>query len=194
MQYTKDFNRIEKWITSLENDTGCSFRTISGRVKDGVYLLAIVRGLPGSGKSTIADYICENFECSKVEVDEFMSVTGEYIWPTKKQLRDAHEKCKTNMLNLMRRDGMAVVSNTSINLAAVLAYFKIANTVSTSCKVLIIEPSTEWAQNKFELKRKSLHGVKMGLIKKMAREYFPLKQGIFPLGRRISDSTTVGDK
>ena len=156
--------------------------------------MALVRGLPGSGKSTIADYICENFECSKVEVDEFMSVTGEYIWPTKKQLRDVHEKCRTKMLNLMRADRMAVVSNTSINLAAVLAYFKIANTVSKSCKVLIIEPSTEWAQNILELKSKSLHGVKLKLINKMAREYFPLKQGIFPLGRRISDSTTVGDK
>ena len=156
--------------------------------------MAIVRGLPGSGKSTIADYICENFECSKVEVDEFMSATGEYIWPTKKQLRDVHEKCRTKMLNLMRADRMAVVSNTSTNLEAVLPYFKIANIVNKDSKVLIIEPSTEWAQNKFELKRKSLHGVKMGLIKKMAREYFPLKQGIFPLGRRISDSTTVGDK
>ena len=194
MQYTKDFNRIEEWITSLENDTGCSFRTIPCRLKDGVYLLAIVRGLPGSGKSTIADYICENFECSKVEVDEYMSETGKYIKPTKKQLLDSREKCRTKMLDLMRRDGMAVISNTSLNLGAVLPYFRIANTVSTSCKVLIIEPSTEWAHNILELKRKTLHDVRLKSLKNLRRDYFPLKQGIFPLGQKISDLTTDGDK
>ena len=184
MQYTKDFKRIEKWITSLENDTGCSFRTISGRVKDGVYLLAIVRGLPGSGKSTIADYICENFECSKIEGDESFSEVGIFTRPTVEQLIDLRKKHEAKLLDLIRKDGMAVISNTSITLKRVLAHFRTANTVSPSCKVLIIEPSTEWAQNISELKNKTVHRVQVSIIKKMAQDYFPLKQGIFPLGKK----------
>ena len=184
MQYTKDFDRVEKWIISLENDTGCSFRTKSGRLKDGVYLLAIVRGLPGSGKSTIADYICENFECSKLELDEYMSGIGIYTKPTLEQIVELQKKSETYLLNFLRQDGMAIVSNTSITLKQVLVHFRIANTVSTSCKVLIIEPSTEWARNISELKNKNVHGVQEATIKEMERKYYPLKQGIFPLGQK----------
>ena len=86
------------------------------------------------------------------------------------------------------------ISNTSLNLGPVLPYFKIANTVSTSYKVLIIEPSTEWAHNILELKRKTVHDVRLKSLKNLRRDYFPLKQGIFPLGQKISDLTTDGDK
>jgi predicted kinase len=194
MQYTKDFDRVEEWISSLENETGCSFRTKSGRLKDGVYLMAIVRGLPGSGKSTIADYICKNFECSKLELDEFMKAAGIFVKPSVDQLIEIQKKSEIYLLNLLRKDGMAVVSNTSLTLRKALDIFRIANTVSTSCKVLIIEPSTEWAQNISELENKNVHRVPSAKIKEMARNYFPLKQGIFPLGQKLTDSTKVEDQ
>ena len=114
MQYTKDFNRIDEWITSLENDTGCSFRTISSRLKDEVYLLAIVRGLPGSGKTTIANYICKNFECSKVEADDYMTGTCKFTRPTRIQLIDIHKRCNANLLNLNSKHHYSFRKNANI--------------------------------------------------------------------------------
>lgn len=75
--------------------------------------LLLIRGLPGSGKSTIAKMICDNrFFWHHVEADMFMlSTTGEYEY-SPQRLAMAHERCKQKAFELLSDGVSVVVSNT----------------------------------------------------------------------------------
>ena len=69
--------------------------------------LILLRGLPGSGKSTFAKRICNQH----VEADEFFVVNGVYEFdPTK--LKQAHEWCRNKAQEWMKQGYNVVVSNT----------------------------------------------------------------------------------
>ena len=78
--------------------------------------LYIVRGLPGSGKSTFARSIAKSYQI--FEADQFFMKKGEYNFdPTK--LKEAHQDCKQRVANRMRENlfnsiffNNIVVSNT----------------------------------------------------------------------------------
>jgi predicted kinase len=78
--------------------------------------LYIVRGLPGSGKSTFARSIAKSYQV--FEADQYFMKRGKYNFdPTK--LKDAHNDCKQRVANRMRENlfnsiffNNIVVSNT----------------------------------------------------------------------------------
>lgn len=61
--------------------------------------LYIVRGVPGSGKSTFAKSICKSWQ--HVETDMFFMRDGEYKFNPSK-LKEAHQWCKDRVHAMMR--------------------------------------------------------------------------------------------
>jgi predicted kinase len=69
--------------------------------------LILVRGIPGSGKSTFANLICNQH----VEADQYFMEDGEYCFdPTR--LKEAHEWCRNKTEGWMKEGWNIVVSNT----------------------------------------------------------------------------------
>jgi predicted kinase len=69
--------------------------------------LILIRGIPGSGKSTFAKLICNQH----VEADQYFMEDGEYCFdPTR--LKEAHEWCRNKTEDWMKKGWNVVVSNT----------------------------------------------------------------------------------
>lgn len=73
-------------------------------------VLVILRGLPGSGKSTFA----ELFRAPICSADDFLMVDGVYVW-TQARVRRAHELCETKCKSLMEaEEPLIILSNMNV--------------------------------------------------------------------------------
>jgi predicted kinase len=73
--------------------------------------LYIVRGIPGSGKSTFAKSICKPWQ--HVETDMFFMKNGEYKFDASK-LKVAHQWCKNKVQAMMRPTPWNLLFNRTI--------------------------------------------------------------------------------
>jgi hypothetical protein len=105
--------------------------------------LYIVRGLPGSGKSTFARSIAKPYQI--FEADQYFMKRGKYNFdPTK--LRDAHDSCKQRVVNRMRESLFnsiffrnIVVSNTFTQDWEMKFYRNIARKYGYKVHTIIVE-------------------------------------------------------
>lgn len=98
--------------------------------------LILLRGLPGSGKSTFAKTICDEY----YEADQyFINENGEYVFDASK-LKLAHEWCKLRTEHAME-DGVEkiVVANTFTQAWEMQPYFELAAKYGYRTHSLIIE-------------------------------------------------------
>lgn len=113
--------------------------------------LILVRGLPGSGKSTFA----RSFGYEHCETDEFFMVDGEYRFdPTK--LSEAHAWCLARAGMRLRAGVSVVVSNTFTEWWEMAPYFLTAK--ECGARVFIVEMSGNYG---------SVHGVPEHTIQRM---------------------------
>ena len=123
-------------------------------------ILTLLRGLPGSGKSTFAKLICNQH----VEADMFFIQDGEYKFDVSK-LKQAHEWCQWKTEEWMKKRYNVVVSNTFTMEWEMEAYYKLAEQYGYRVHSLIMEnrhdgvnehgvPSDKLEQmkNRFEVK------------------------------------------
>lgn len=83
--------------------------------------LIVVRGFPGSGKSTFA----KSLNIFHIEVDMFFTCNGKFEWDSEKS-REYHSECMT-FTRLALRIGMdVVVSNVFARIREVEAYMELA--------------------------------------------------------------------
>ena len=113
--------------------------------------LILVRGLPGSGKSTIA----REFDGIHLEADQYFMIDGEYKFDVNK-LRQAHEWCQDQTCLWLSKGFTVVVSNTFTTIKELRPYFDIA-------KDLGIVPNVIVAQGNF----KNEHNVPEETLAKM---------------------------
>lgn len=100
--------------------------------------LIIIRGLPGSGKSTKAKEIvcCDDTETTKhYEADMFHIINGEYCFNVK-NIKDAHKWCQASTAYWLNRGCTVVVSNTFTTIKEMEPYFEMAKQYGAYIEVI----------------------------------------------------------
>ncbi len=89
--------------------------------------LTIVRGIPGSGKSSLAEKLEKLGKSNTIicEADQFFIEEGKY-WFDYKFLGDAHKWCQSKCAYYLFKGYDVIVSNTSIHYKDINTYYKIA--------------------------------------------------------------------
>ncbi len=96
--------------------------------------LILLRGLPGSGKSTFAKLICNQH----VEADMYFMQDGEYKFDATK-LKQAHEWCRDKTEAWMQKRYNVVVSNTFTQEWEMETYYKLAGQYGYRVHSIIME-------------------------------------------------------
>lgn len=105
--------------------------------------LILVRGLPGSGKSTLSNIILKWPSTGKPDVlsadDFFMNENGDYLFNGSK-LKEAHHDCQ-NRCALKMRNGVdrIVVANTFTEEWEMEPYFEIAKMYNYRVHTIVVE-------------------------------------------------------
>jgi predicted kinase len=100
--------------------------------------LIIIRGLPGSGKSSFAKLIDSNpdFICT---ADDFLMEDGKYNW-SPERAGMAHKKCQAKCENLMRlKFPKIIVANTSTTEKELKPYYDLARNYGYQVFSVIVE-------------------------------------------------------
>ena len=103
--------------------------------------LILIRGIPGTGKSTLARNMQELIPGSMhFEADMFFMVNGEYQY-NRDKTSDAHEWCMTRTEQSLKMGHTVIVSNTFVNIKTLKPYFAIAKKFGLVPTVIIANGS-----------------------------------------------------
>ena len=125
--------------------------------------LVLIRGIPGSGKSTMANVLVmigyKNFEA-----DMFFEVDGHYQYDASR-IRDAHEWCQQMTQRALERGESVVVSNTFTRIREMAPYLQMK-----VGRIKVIEARGKW---------ENVHGVPADAMASMASrwEQYPAANG-----------------
>jgi len=122
--------------------------------------LTLVRGLPGSGKTTLAGSICSDMVAAD---DYFLDDAGEYIFDPK-QLPKAHAWCLDIASKLIKGHVSAVVHNTFTQRWEMEPYIRLAE--ETKARLVVVSVFDGGLTNE-ELSDRNGHGVPVDAIARM---------------------------
>lgn len=112
-------------------------------VKDYIGDLILLRGLPGSGKTTLGNIILKNFLTDQPDVlsadDFFINEDGAYVFDATK-LKEAHNDCLLRCANKMKNQIFRiVVANTFTQEWEMEKYYEIAERYNYRVHSIIVE-------------------------------------------------------
>ena len=138
--------------------------------------LIIIRGLPGSGKSYLANKITNGNRDAVFEADSYpdfwkIDSSGKEIFNFKPHLLEqAHTDCFRRFCQFVASSNSdCVVSNTMSQKWEAWPYIMYAK--ARGIKIKILYPQTKWAWNPSECFRKNVHGVPLNTIRNMMRKW-----------------------
>ena len=153
---------IEKYdymdFTFLKN-----MKTISHITKSKV--MFIMRGLSGSGKSTIVKVIQSVYKTAVVcSADNYFMKNGEYKFK-QQELTAAHSQCLDNARQACESGcSPVIIDNTNVKCWEMVKYFKVAN--SNSYTVILVVPQTPWMFDAEQLASRNNHDVGVDVLSK----------------------------
>ena len=118
-------------------------------------MLTLIRGLPGSGKSTYAKSLIKK-GMKHFEADMFHTKNGVYDWQPSKA-RQGHEWCLNQTRKFLEKGKRVIVSNTFTTYQELAPYLDMAEDLDVEVK--IIKCVGEFG---------SVHGVPESTLRKMA--------------------------
>lgn len=123
--------------------------------------LTIIRGIPGSGKSTMAKKMINDGQAdSHWETDMFfLNEKGEYIFD-RNQLSDAHRKCQEKVRQDLEYNRRVIVSNTFVKKWEMQPYIDMAKELDVRFEILT-------AKGEFQ----NTHGVPEEVIVRMKNNW-----------------------
>lgn len=133
--------------------------------------LYIVRGLPGSGKSTFATKLARDKGIRHYEADQYFESDGVYKFDPRK-LGAAHQWCWSVTNAELSKDNSVVVSNTFTQEWELVNYIDTA--LDAGAKVEVIQCTGEW---------ENIHGVpadKLAIMKSRFVDNSVIEQGYTP--------------
>jgi len=129
--------------------------------------LLIVRGLPGSGKSTIAKQIQDTFGGVIVCADDFWGPAYAF---DKSRIQEAHDwayrQCEAHM---QWNEERIILDGTYAQLKWMARYVEMAT--HFGYRAICREPDTEWAWNPRQCAEKNVHGVSEDVINTMLSKW-----------------------
>ena len=115
----------------------------------------IIRGIPGFGKSTLAEKLAKEYVICSAD-KYFISSKGKYNFNFKK-LSEAHKQCKLNFENAVNKNKNVIIDNTNISLWEFKKYIEFA--FENNYHVKIIEFECNNLDEALKLGVRNKHGV-----------------------------------
>ena len=133
----------------------------------------LIRGLPGSGKTTLAGALADAVNGVHVETDQFFEMPSGYKFDATK-LKEAHDWCQNTVRGYLAKVQDVVVSNTFTRLWEMQPY------LDMGFPVQVIECKARF---------QNLHGVSEASIQKMRERWepYPLAPSRFPPGLLVKN-------
>ncbi|XP_013787290.1 NEDD4-binding protein 2-like, partial [Limulus polyphemus] len=159
--------RRDKVNISEPGKRATDVETVLNRIKNGEKILVILRGLPGSGKSTLSQQLKANGVV--YSTDDFFIKRDKYQFDWTK-LHEAHEwNRKRTTKALEKGKSPIIIDNTNIELWEIKPYVVLG--VKFGYNVELVEPDTVWKFNAAQCAKRNTHGVSKEKILRMFERY-----------------------
>ena len=103
--------------------------------------LCIIRGLPGSGKSTYAEKLSKKFNVKHFENDAYLMKDDKYNW-TPESAKLAAKQCFFDTVSELKAGKDAIVSNVFVTKKAIDRYVNAAKQLG--CQILVIRMTNDF--------------------------------------------------